>query len=746
MWYSTLQKSSKLAILFLCLASCVYGQKKSTQPVYVDKPFWQDYSVKYYANDSQVQLKSVASDRNGSIKIFSSAGLMLPHAGQFLYPGTLVSDQRNRTSGSKKIQHLFTYADQFVFLDDKSIFSHAWAGTLQSRHELPGASMGAGGNDFSFLISDGTSLHLVHNSKTLFKSRIDGDQISALAFDSSTGYFWVLASNGLHRFDPKTGQLALWIPGNKLTAFDVHKNKAVVGSSEGFFTVDLATKKVGALQQKIPVPFITAVKILGDKIWFGSTNGAFVLRKEGKFDYYQGERWLPNNEVTAINAGPNQSVLILTKTGLAQLHVKSMTLHEKAMYFEAQVRERHIRHGFNASLSQMDHGNITTGYLADSDNDGLWTSMYLGAEIFRYAVTKEADALANVCEAFEAMERLYTITSVPGFPARSYERSGYVSQLSDPERWQHASDAAWDWKSTTSSDEVIGHMFAFGALAELVNVPDLQKRSIVLMDTLMSHIIKNKWYLIDYDGKPTLWGRWNPSYVNGFPTNIGDRKLNSSNIISMLQTAYHFTKKPIYKEKALELMQKHEYFENLMRPMNQIGLAPDNADPHAKNLSDAWNHSDDEMYFIGYWGLYRYAFNDTLRANYKKAIIDHWEIERPEKEGAWNILTALTGTSTFDLAEAAWYLREHPLDMVDWAIENSHRKDIELLAPNFRKQFTKEVLPPDERPIQRHNANMFTLDRKTGNGISEHSAGDIWLLPYWMGRYLQVISAPVKGQ
>jgi hypothetical protein len=289
-------------------------------------------------------------------------------------------------------------------------------------------------------------------------------------------------------------------------------------------------------------------------------------------------------------------------------------------------------------------------------------------------------------------------------------------------------------------------MFAFGALAELVNVPDLQKRSIVLMDTLMSHIIKNKWYLIDYDGKPTLWGRWNPSYVNGFPTNIGDRKLNSSNIISMLQTAYHFTKKPIYKEKAFELMQKHGYFENLMRPMNQIGLAPDNADPHAKNLSDAWNHSDDEMYFVGYWGLYRYAFNDTLRANYKKAIIDHWEIERPEKEGAWNIFTALTGTNTFDLAEAAWYLREHPLDMVDWAIENSHRKDIELLAPNFRKQFTKEVLPPDERPIQRHNANMFTLDRKTGNGISEHSAGDIWLLPYWMGRYLQVISPPVKGQ
>jgi hypothetical protein len=290
---------------------------------------------------------------------------------------------------------------------------------------------------------------------------------------------------------------------------------------------------------------------------------------------------------------------------------------------------------------------------------------------------------------------------------------------------------------------VIGHVFAFGALAELVDEPNLRKRSIVLIDTLMSHIIKNNWYLIDYDGKPTMWGRWNPEYVNGFPTNIGDRKLNSSNIMAMLQTAYRFTKKPIYKQKAFELMEKHGYFTNLMRPIKQIGMASSDEDPLAKNLSDGWNHSDDEMYFVGYWGLYRYAFNDTLKAAYKKAIIDHWEAERPEKEGAWNIFTALTGTKQFDLDEAAWYLREHPLDLVDWAIQNSHRKDIELLPTNFRGQTTKEVLPPDERPIQRHNGNMFHMDRNGGNGTSEHSAGDIWLLPYWLGRYLGVISAPV---
>ena len=75
-----------IAIFLLFLSGAVYGQKKSSQPVYVDRPYTQDYSVKYYAKDSQVALKSAYADRNGSIKIFSSTGLMLTHDGQFLYP------------------------------------------------------------------------------------------------------------------------------------------------------------------------------------------------------------------------------------------------------------------------------------------------------------------------------------------------------------------------------------------------------------------------------------------------------------------------------------------------------------------------------------------------------------------------------------------------------------------------------------------------------------------------------------
>jgi hypothetical protein len=717
------------------------------QAVYKDKPFLQDFSVKYYADTTQSSLRQVAADRNGVVQILAKEGLRHTYDGQFLNPGKVVPDRIYRYMKDKNISGLISHQNQLVYLTDQVVFSNAWAGTLFSKHNLPKASLFSGGKDFTFLVSDGAALELIKDSKSLWNGKLPNDSVVALAFQNNANQFWILGNKSLYKLNVQDKKLTKALSGSDFTAFDLASKdtKIIIGTQDGYISFDIPTgKQTGGVNRKLPATKITAVKEVNGKVWFGSDLGAFALRSDGKFDYYFGERWLPGNVVLDIEEGPKNSVLILTNKGLGQIEFKFMTLEAKAMLFEEQVRLRHIRNGFNATLVGLNHGDLSTGYLEDSDNDGLWTSMYLGGEIFRYAATKDADALQNCREAMDAMERLYTVNPVAGFPARSFERSGHINELHDVERWQHSPEKEWDWKSTTSSDEVIGHIFAFGAAAELIDDPKIKKQAVMLIDTVMSHIVKNNMYLIDFDGKPTMWGKWHPDYVNSFPTNVGDRKLNSSNIVAMLQTAYHFTKKEKYKIKAFELMNKHGYFDNMMRSMNVIGKAPADADEHAKHMSDGWNHSDDEMYFVGYWGLYRYAFNDTLKAKYKQQIIDHWQAERPEKEGAWNIFTALTGTKEFDLNEAVWYLQEHPIDLIDWVIKNSHRKDIEKLEPNFRKQSTKEVLPPDERPIQRHNSNMFNLDRNGGNGASEHSAGDIWLLPYWMGRYLGIITPPQK--
>lgn len=736
--------NKKFIITFILFGIILAGTQSGMtspkgKPVHYDAPFLQDYSIKYYFSQPGVTLKKVAADRNGKIQVLASTGLLHPYAGGFLYPGTLETDGTYRPMSDKNIADLTTYYNQLVYLDNEAVLSNAWAGHLFSKHQMPKAELFAAGDDFTFLLAEGRNLKLIKNSQEIWKGRTP-EQVLELKYAPATGKFWILTSKTLFIFSAENKELQPLFEGSGFTSFDVvaFGTKTIIGTPGGYIEVNnLSKKQMGEKKSKLPVPEITVVKEVNGKVWFGSSEGAFMLRNDGKFNYYYGERWLPGNRVIDIAEGPGNSVLILTDKGLGQICFREITLAEKAKYFEKQVRLRHIRNGFNATLSGMESGNISTGYLADSDNDGLWTSMYLGSQVFRYVVTQSEEALQNTIESLDAMERLYTINPVPGFPSRSYERSGYIDILSDPERWQHSSDPEWDWKATTSSDEAIGHVFVFGAIAELVDVEPVRSKAVRLLDELMQHIVDNDFYLIDYDGKPTLWGKWHPDYVNGFPTSVGDRKLNSSNIVAMLQTAYHFTKKEIYKEKAFELMHNYGYLENLMRPMEEIGKAPEGADDWAAMLSESWNHSDDEMYFLGYWGLYRYAFNDTLKAMFRESIIDHWEHERPEKDGLWNLFTALV-SHDFDLEEAVWFLQEYPMDLINWTVKNSHRKDIQPIPENFRRQTIEEVLPPDELPVSRHNANRFGLDA-AGEGRSENSSGDIWLLPYWLGRYLEVL-------
>jgi len=725
------------------IISCSTKQAETSQPVHTDVAYVQEFSTKWNLELDGVTLQNVYSDRNGVVQLYSSAGLLKPFAGEFLYPGTLVSDKTYRPIADKKILNLTLYKDQFVYLDDKAVLANAWAGNLYSKYTMPKASLLEGGEDFTFLISDGTSIQYLKDSTTAWQGK-NAEPVLDILFDSSRNIFWILGKQSVSIFSVKDQSLSAAFPGENFTCFALSNNKElVIGTNDGYIVVDADSKQQkGEVHRKLPWTELTAVKEIDGKLWFGSTRGAFRLDEAEKYRYYASRRWLPSDSVVFIERGPEHSVLILTNKGLAQISSKNMTLYDKAMYYQKQVRARHIRHGFNGTMGYMTDGSLATGSLEDSDNDGLWTSMYLGGEVFRYAVTKSDDALQNIRESMDAMERLYTINGIKGFPSRSFERRGYKY---DDAPWRRAKHPDWDWKSTTSSDEAIGHIFVFSTIAELMDdQKDLQKRAIIMIDSLMQHTIDNDYYMVDWNGKPTLWGKWNPEYVNARPVGVGDRKINSSNYIAMLQTAYHFTKKEIYKEKAFELMTKHGYYENLMFPMSQVRKADDNADDWSKMLSESWNHSDDEMYFVGYWGLYKYAFNDTLKAKFKESIIDHWQIERPEKEGAWNIFTALTGTPEFDLNEAIWYLQGYPLDLIHWRVTNSHRKDIELLEPNFRKQTTKEVLWPGELPVSRHNANRFGLDGGDG-GTSEYSAGDIWLLPYWMGRYLNVISAPVES-
>ncbi|WP_020531843.1 hypothetical protein [Flexithrix dorotheae] len=745
-------------ITFLfCSCSEEKKEEKVSQPVYQDVPYLQDYAIKFTGNEEGTEYKKVFTDRNEIIQVLTTEGIFRPINGHFQFPGKLERDITYIPMVDKKVRDIIVYQNQFVYLNEEAVFSNAWAGKLFLRHQLENASIMEGGNDFSFLVAYEKAYTVFKDSEAVFSGELE-EKILDIQFNPESENYFILTTSGIYSVSQKGGKENKVYTGGNLTSFDlITENKIAVGTKNGYLLIKTSGEVVQPVNEKLPWTEITAVKEIEGNLWFGSTKGAFMLKKDGKFNYYYGERWLPGEVVKHISSGPENSVLILTDKGLGQICFKAMTLEDKAMAFEKQVRQRHIRYGINSNVTDLKNHDLSTAQNRVAESDNLWTSMYLGSQLFRYLATDSEEARQNCYEAFEAMERLHQINNIPGLFGRTIERSGYnefkKSYRSYVEKywyegynneisWNHSDDPEWDWKASASSDQTVGQMFALILIAEYIEEEDWRNRAITLLDDLMGYIVENNYMLVDVNGKPSLWGRWNPEYVNRFPTMVGDRKVYSSNLIAFLQAAYKFTKKEIYKEKAFELMEEHGYLENLSRSFKQVGTAPATSDNWSKMLSEEWNHSDDEMYFLAYWGLHPYAFNDSLKVIYQEAIKDHWEFERPEKNSLWNFCYAMTGAENFDLEESIWHLKEFPLDMIEYKTVNSHRKDIELIEPGFRGQITREVLPPDERPELKHNRNLFKLD--AGDRHAELSAGDTYLLPYWMGRFLGVISPPVN--
>lgn len=747
-------------IFFLLFTDCVSKVTTNSQAqinskgqqVYQDSVYSQNFSVKYYFTDDQLKRKpsAISCNRDGQIGILLDDKLVVPDNGSLFYSGKLVQDVAYTQMLPKQIRSILTYQNQTVYLDQKQIFSNAWAGKLQIDHTLAEAKLFAAGNDFQFLISDGKNLQLLNEKSEILWKEL-ADHLIQLKFQKKENRYILVSPKSVSELTSDKKINPLYSENGITCAEPLQDGKIVVGTTSGYLILPEKT-----LFSKLPCENITCIKEIDGELWFGSTNGAFKLNKQGKYDYYAYERWLPGNQVVAIEKGPDQSILILTDKGLAQIHFEKMTLEDKALFFEKQVRQKNIRYGINSSSVRLveSYSSAQTG---NQPSDNLWTGMYLASQMFRYKVTGAEEAKENAYESFEALERMHTVTGIAGLFARSYERD-YILANTKTEGWQQrelytgspallwlpAKDHPnWTWRSTASSDQTVGQIFGLTAVLELSDDEALKARALKCLDNLMNYIVDNNLYIIDVDGLPTMWGKWNPEYVNKFPTNVGDRKICSSNIVAFLQTAYHFTKNEKYKNKAFELMEKFGYLDNLMRPMKQIG--PSDNDPVSKSLSEEWNHSDDEMYFLAYWGLYPYAFNPELKEKFREAIRDHWDIERPERNALWNFTYAMTGAKDFDLDQSIGFLKNYPLDLRNWTVRNSQRKDIELIPANFRGQTTKELLPLAEIPLYRHNGQIFTLDSE-GDGKSLISAGDVWLLPYWMGRYLGVISAPIRNK
>jgi hypothetical protein len=629
----------------------------------------------------------------------------------------------------------------------------------------------------------------IENGKLIDLTWPDGRRVNQMALDSS-GTVHVASSDGLFRQRPD-GWQRIEVQDKEGRDWAVREVLGIGFDSTG--RLWFATKAgVGCRTEKgwrfyegkdgLPWNDFTGIASgLAGQMWFATHLGAIGF--DGvDWQYRQGPCWLPDDDVTAIAVDSGGTAWFATAGGLGSLERRAMTLAQKGAFYEEEI-EKYIKRtpfGFVAEAWLRRPADKTSADPQDSDNDGLWTSMYGAGECFAYAATHDPRAKERAKRAFEALRFLQQVTQgcehapPKGYVARTIRPTDWpdpnsgrlAGDLKEQQhdklwkayepRWPRSADGKWFWKSDTSSDELDGHFFFYPLYYDFCADSEAERERVrEVVRNLADHLIAHGFCLVDFDGKPTRWGIYGPQFLNENPYWWQERGLKSLSILCYLSVAAHVTGDEKYEKAARDLVERHGYAHNAMYPKVQHGPG-------------SGNQSDDEMAFMCYYGLLRYSRNEDLKALIRYSFFQYWVNEAPEMNPFFNFAYAAHNLQAN--ANSAWgpvslkpwpgWLEDGmatlyglPLDRLNWSHRNSHRLDViglpavrsnDLDTPDEPRTrghcVNGKVLPVENRHFNHWNTDPWQLDYG-GNG-GELAAGTVFLLPYYMGVYHGFIERP----
>ncbi len=739
---------------WLIPAACATLAQAADGPI-LDTPFAQEYRDPFVqgADKAENDVRSVAVSGDGKVWAATQAGLRVVDAGKLVEPA------------GEKIDGP-TY-DLLVSKDGKTIAIGAWNGVYLVENGSVKAAPGMNGPVTSLAHYRGRLV--AGNHEGIFEQASDGSWKRIPGTWSTPprdmvecqGDLVVSAWSGVF---VKRGQEidALNDPDEILSrncrglAVD-KKGHLWVGSRGGIDVYDdLHTEASHTGRDGLPSTDVRLMSFDAEgRLW--AATGLGVARFDGKrWSLRHSLRWLPSDDARDVAFAADGAAWVATGNGLGVIRKRSMTLEEKAKVFEDQVRARHVRApGLVEHCVLNKPGDLSDIRPTDTDNDGLFTGLYVAAESFRYAVTKDPAAKANAQEAYRAIEYLQTVTDTPGFVARTVIPSDWstmadrnetftpqqvAERLSDESRWKRvenrwrlSKDGKWLWKGDTSSDEISGHYYAWGIYYDLVADDEEKKRVAAHVKKVTDYIIDGGYVLKDIDGQATRWGVWSPEKLNGDPNWWLERGCNSVEILSFLTVAYHITGDERYNREIDTLLHKHHYDENILQPM----------DP----TPDYFTYIGFHLLSLAYRGLLAYEKDPERRELYLESLEAWFDPVRRDASPMYGITYAAftdDDEDNYRQKAIAGQFRDVPLDMIEWTVDNSGREDIRIVGkPVEGIPQANRLLPASERGSYRWDRNVY--DVKRGSDGRSESTSVFWLLPYWMGRHHGLIAAlPAK--
>ena len=532
----------------------------------------------------------------------------------------------------------------------------------------------------------------------------------------------------------------------------------------------------------VPYSDFTRITAASDgTVWFGTHFGAVLYHKEIGWGYRQGLGWLTDDDIHDVIVDDVGNVWFATEEGVTKIYYKEMDLSDKASVFEKDIQKiSRTPYGFFSEGYLSSPGDLSKIKLKDSDNDGSWLSNYGAGECFAYAVTGKQEFKNRAVKAFKGLKFLQDVpqTSLAehrppkGYFARTIRSTGDPDpndgrfeadiemqknndrdwKIYEP-RWPKSGDGKWYWKSDVSSDEFDAHFFFYGIYYSLVCETEEEKEELrQVVVPIIEHLITNDFKVIDFDGKPTRYGIYDPEVLNQNKDWFFDRGLKSLSILSYLAVAEHVTENARYSEVSKMLIEKHGYKANCINYKTQYGFG----------TGTPW---DTELASYCFYSIMHFSKDDDLKETVAYSAYSCWRLISDEMNPLFNFIYASFGfESSFTdayktlhlepwddwLEDSVYTLKNMPMDHVLWNKNNSHREDIINLPRNQVRDIgddknletrgyrvNRKVVPIENRSFPFWDSDLWQLD--TGmNGMAINS-GITYLLPYYMGVYFGFI-------
>jgi len=102
-----------------------------------------------------------------------------------------------------------------------------------------------------------------------------------------------------------------------------------------------------------------------------------------------------------------------------------------------------------------------------------------------------------------------------------------------------------------------------------------------------------------------------------------------------------------------------------------------------------------------------------------------------------NLTYAFATGKIVNVPQTINFLKDTPLDLVDWPIDHTLREDVQIVRNPILEEVQINELPlASERATVRWDKNPWAA---TQGNLQQVREPVFWLWPYWMARYFEII-------